>query len=370
MNSLRKGHQACLQATESIELRMIQTRTALSGTMPCISLPEQIVEDLAMFFWFIHIKLDLQLQRWAAFCLIGVLITGCSSQIDTRTSTSVPTGPITPHSTVDLVSVHTDRTHYTTTSPKLTITNSTVEEISVPTPDYGMKHGGEATFHVYRKTPMGWKRLQPLPGIIVPPVADSPQLIIPVQGEASIDVGQVFGAYGNEFGIKETITGTFMMQVRYAKHDTEDLLMYTNEFSIGEAASISSTEINVELVPEQPFTFRLRNTSDQAVWYSDTCTNESSSTTLQKLTSDGTWQVVTAICDFTPPLRQLRPSQTLSIDATKPFRSKPDQLASGRYRWDVVIYLYLDSASIPRGEHHIFSEVFEPGKSVTATSSR
>jgi hypothetical protein len=272
---------------------------------------------------------------------------------------------MTPHNTADLVSVHTDQTHYTTTSPKLTITNSTAEEISVPTPDYGMGHGGEATFHFYRKTPMGWKRLQPLPGIIVPPVADSPQLIVPAQGEASIDIGQVFGAYGNEFGIKETSTGTFMAQVRYSKHDAENLLVYSNEFSVGETASISPTEISLELAPEQPFVFRLRNTSSQDVWYSDTCTAYSS-TTLQKLTSDGTWQVVTAICQFTP-LAQLRSGQTLSVDGTKPFRSKLDRLASGSYRWDVVIYLRLDS-SIPRAEHHIFSEVFEPGKSIPATS--
>jgi hypothetical protein len=279
---------------------------------------------------------------------------------------------------LEIVSVHTDQTHYTTTTaPKLTITNSTSEEISVPTPDYGMSNGGEATFHVYRKTPMGWKRLQPLPGIIVPPIADSPQLIIPAQGEATLNVGQVFGAYGNEFGIKETITGTFMMQVRYAKHDTGDLLMYTNEFSVDETEPISSTEISVEFVPEQPFVFRLRNTSNQTVWYSDICTTRpfwegptDPHTTLQKLTSDGTWQVVTAICEFTPSLRQLRPGQTLSIDDTKPFRSKLDQLASGRYRWDVIIYLSLDFSSYTAGAHHIFSEVFEPGKSIPATPSR
>ncbi len=276
--------------------------------------------------------------------------------------------PMPPHNTVDLVNVHTDRTYYTATWPKLTITNSTAEEISVPTPDYGMGHGGEATFHFYRKTPMGWKRLQPLPGIIVPPVVDSPQLIVPAQGEVSIDIGQVFGAYGNEFGIKETSTGTFMAQVRYARNDAENLLMYSNEFSVGEAAPISPSEISLELVPKQPFVFRLRNTSGQDVWYSDTCTNNvSSSTTLQKLTSDGTWQVVTAICESTP-LVQLRSGQTLSVDGTKPFRSKLDQLASGRYRWDAVVYLRLDSSSMPGGEHHIFSDVFEPVKGKPAAS--
>ncbi len=320
-----------------------------------------------MPYCFLHLKLESQLQRWAVLCIIGILITSCNSQINTSASSRVLPAIMAPHDTVALVSVHTDKILYTTTSPKLTITNSTAEEISVPTPDYGMGHGGEATFHFYRKTPMGWKRLQPLPGIIVPPVADSPQLIIPAQGEASIDVGQVFGAYGNEFGIKETITGTFMMQVRYAKHGTEDLLMYTNEFSVGEAAPISPSEISLELTSEQPFDFRLRNTSSQDVWYSDTCTNNaSSSTTLQKLTSDGTWQVVTAVCESTP-LVQLRSGQTLSVDSTKPFRSKLDQLASGRYRWDVVIYLSLDSSSYTAGEHHIFSDTFEPGVIMPAT---
>ncbi len=317
--------------------------------------------------YFLHFKLESQLQRWAFLCVIGLFIAGCYSQTNTPISVPVPTAVLAPHKAANLVSVHTDKVLYTTTWPQLTITNSTAEEISVPTPDYGMGHGGEATFHFYRKTLMGWKRLQPLPGIIVPPVANSPQLIVPAQGEASIDIGQVFGAYGNEFGIKETITGTFMMQVRYAKRDVDNLLAYSNEFSVGEAAPTSPTEISLELVPKQPFVFRLRNTSGQDVWYSDTCTNNaSSSTTLQKLTSDGTWHVVTAVCESTP-LVQLRSGQTLSVDSTKPFRSKLDQLASGRYRWDVVVYLSLDSSSYTAGEYHIFSDAFEPGVIMPAT---
>lgn len=323
-----------------------------------------------------HRKLNSRLHRWVALGIIGILTAGCHPQIDPSPSTPVPTTTIAPHNTENLVSVHTDRTHYTTTSPKLTITNSTAEEISVPTPYYQAGTGGEATFHFYRKTPIGWKLLQPVPGIVVPPIANSSQLTVPTQGEVTIDIGEVFWAYGdqldrygNKLGIGEDLTGTFMTQVQYTKHDTQDLLVYSNEFSVSEAEPISSMEINVELVPEQPFAFRLRNTSDQAVWHSDTCTDDAP-TTLQKLTSDGTWQVVTAVCKFTPSLRQLRSGQTLSVDGTKSFRSKPDQIASGRYRWDVVIYRYLDSASIPRGEHHIFSEVFESGKSISATPSR
>ena len=248
---------------------------------------------------------------------------------------------------------------------KLIVVNSTATDILIP---YSISDPvGEKTFRFYRKTPIGWERMQPMPDIIVPPLANDPGVVISAQNTSTLNLG-LMGAYQPYLGVP--LTGTFMIQVRYRFMNSEsEKVQYSNEFSVDSQQTISRTDVELSYLPPEPLRFTLRNNSLAPIWFIDVCTSryidygsDDGFLSLQRLTDEGTWQVIRGDCNqVTDPIR-INSKQTTTIDGGQWFNKKIKEAGAGVYRWEVVIYLSYDVSHndpVLRYGHHIFSQTFE-----------
>lgn len=272
------------------------------------------------------------------------------------------------HSRSTYVTIQTDKAwyQYEYEPVRLVISNLTSADITIPVQE--SDHRGERTFRFYKKTPLGWKRLQPIPDQFVPPIAEEPGLVVPARTKVELDISQFLGAHSEKFGAP--FTGTFIAQIRYIRSDQYELVQYSNEFAINDTIPVSRAEVIVSLTQPESLVFGLQNNSNRPIWLSDLCNNvpiayggDEGYTTLQRLTDEGTWEPLYGECTGGIPPALISPGQTMIIDGAKWFQKKLEHHPAGVYRWDVVLYLELDQGPpILRDVRHIYSEAFEYAK--------
>ncbi len=165
-----------------------------------------------------------------------------------------------------------------------------------------------------------------------------------------------------------------MVQIRY-EHDpvtttTHELVQYSNEFIITRTAPISSTEIVVKVNQPQLNNFELENNSSVSLWLPSACSgvdvydNDDGYSSLQRLTSEGTWEIYRPLksnCTGNVEAIFLEPGHSILVDTIRWLSIDRDVIAPGIYRWDVVFYLehVHPPSGLLRDIRHIFSETFE-----------
>jgi hypothetical protein len=259
---------------------------------------------------------------------------------------------------------------------ELIVTNDTPTDIRISVPPLAVV--GEEAFRFYERTATGWRRLYPIPGYHAEPLGEGSSLVVPAGGERELDITHTLGAYMAYASESPTLTGEFLIQVRYGYADspvTGELVQYSNEFRIGEEEPALGMDVNVQLVQRRSIAFTLTNNSDAPLWipicssipvhYGGRAFSDDGYSSLQRLTDNGTWQIIRDIC-LDPSQRaepiQVCPGQEVSVDPARWFYYECDNLPPGTYRWDVVFYLEdygANSDRMLRDVRHVFSDVFE-----------
>ncbi len=303
---------------------------------------------------------------------------GCLSEInDARNATPTPKEALSrPLGTVKM---ETDKSQYAITdSVELVVSNTSTAKIIIPFPQNS--EVGEQTFRFYKKTLMGWRRLYPIPGLLVAPVVNAPGLVIPSGSKSEISISPYLDTYDIDRNYASPLIGTFMVQTRYSRNDlggTDELVQYSNAFQIGEAESIDVTGVTVNVTQTRSLVFSLQNNSNMPIWVPNRCSqaelqyghsafSDDGLLSLQRLTDETTWQIIrttkTDCVNAIEPPQVVLPGQAITIHGTQWFQAKLADLPAGIYRWDVVFYLEYDQVYkdyILRDVRHIFSETFE-----------
>ena len=299
--------------------------------------------------------------------LLMLIISGCQAAASGRPyATPIPLEDLKGRAA--RVSVQTDLPRYNIDHVGLIVSNATQADITIPASQ--TDRVSERTFRFYKKTPLGWKRLQPDPGTLVVPLAQEPGLLVPAHSKIDVDITDFLGPYSEEFGAP--LTGTFIAQVRYIRSDQFEFVQYSNEFPIDDTEPVTHTELNVNLVRAPSFGFTLQNNSNKPVWFSALCNNaavaygaDDGYSTLQCLTEEGSWEPLYGECTRGIPPARVDPGKTLTVDGAPWFEKKLNDRPPGIYRWDVVLYLKFDpehNDAILRDVRHIFSETFQYGQ--------
>ena len=259
---------------------------------------------------------------------------------------------------------------------ELVISNTTAATITIPTPRYAQ--AGEATYRFYQKDIMGWQRLIARPGYMADVYyeytrPDNSKIQIAGQSSFTLNFTPVMGIYfalpGMDIG--DRLEGIFLIQVRYQPDPvlttTNELVQYTNEFTITGTRPVNDLEFAVKVNHPQRDRLEVQNNSTETLWVPSICSQENiydddDYTSLQRLTSEGTWEIFrprASLCQKSLSAILIAPGNLKSVEADQWIPLDVD-LPPGIYRWDVVILLRNKQ---PGYEHvqdirHIFSPAF------------
>jgi hypothetical protein len=250
----------------------------------------------------------------------------------------------------------------------LIIYNRTSNDIFIPFPAKD-NNVGERTFRFYQETPLGWRRLYPLP---IPDLyagwipGGPPGLVISPGRKEEIAISEFLIAYT----YTRTLTDTNMVQVRYKRNPTDNndnLVLYSDDSDV--AAPISQTQVSVTSTQPQSLIFNLQNASSVPIRFIDICPNwgvksgaEDGYLSMQRQTIEGGWEIIHGKCKLKTDPSQVDPGKTIQIDGAPWFKEELDGLPDGIYRWDVAFYLavnrdgsrpYLDDV------RHVFGKPFK-----------
>lgn len=295
-----------------------------------------------------------------AWLIIAIVASGCSAKVPGKGDTS-PSPSKELSTQLGQVMVQRD-----SNNDNLIIYNRTSNDIFIPYPAKD-NDVGERTFRFYQETPLGWKRLYPLP---------SPDLFagwIPGGPPGlTISPGRKEEIAINEFLIAYTHspTDTYMVQVRYKRNPTDEndnLVLYSDEFQA--IASISQTQVTVIATQPQSLLFNLQNASNVPIWFIDVCSKwgikggvEDGYLSIQRQTDEGGWEVIHGKCRLKTEPVQVNPGKTMQINGGQWFKEELDGLPAGIYRWDVAFYLAVNrdwGQPFLEDVRHIFGQPFK-----------
>jgi hypothetical protein len=187
-----------------------------------------------------------------------------------------------------------------------------------------------------------------------------------------LDFTPVMGAHFVLPHIPDPLEGVFLVQVRY-QHDPvlatpNELVQYTNEFTITRTKPVDDLEIAVKVNNPQRDQFEVQNNSTETLRIPSVCSQENihaddGYSSLQRLTSEGTWEVFrpqASFCKKSLPAILIAPGNSTKVDAAQWVPLSMD-ITPGTYRWDVVI---LFKRKYPGYDplldiRHVFSPAFE-----------
>jgi hypothetical protein len=300
--------------------------------------------------------------------VIGFFLTACSSiHTPNPIPTTEPTGSL---------QIYTARPAFTGWgSWELVISNTTAATLTIPTPRSAQ--AGEATYRFYRQDAMGWERLITRPGYMAEVYdeythPDNSHLQIAGHSAFTLDFSRVMAVYFALSQETNQLEGIFIVQVRYQHEPVlptpNELVQYTNEFTINQTMSVDDLEIAVKVNNPQRDQIEVQNNSTETLRIPSVCSQENGYDTddyssLQRLTSEGTWEVFrpqASFCKKSLPVVVIPPGSSTKVDVAQWVPLGTD-IAPGIYRWDVVIlferkYPGHDPFQYSR---HVFSPTFE-----------